>query len=125
MNLDETQLYVAATRANAVWRVPLRDLEVTRAGTFIQMSGGTVGPDGLALDEEGGVVAAHPGIGVWRFDRLGRPTHLIESPAGNFCTNVAFGGDDRRQLYITESESGTILRAELPVPGRPMFSHLA
>jgi hypothetical protein len=26
-------------------------------------------------------------------------------------------------MFITESESGCILRAEMPEPGRPMYSH--
>ena len=32
-------------------------------------------------------------------------------------------GDDLRDLYITEAESGAILRARLPTPGRALFSH--
>ena len=38
---SESILYVAVTRANAIWRVPLtREGKVTKVGTFIQMSGG-------------------------------------------------------------------------------------
>ena len=37
-------------------------------------------------------------------------------------TNVAFGGPDGRSLFITESGTGSILRAELDVPGKAMFS---
>jgi gluconolactonase len=124
LNLRDTQVYVAVTRANAVWRLPLMaDGRVAKAGTWIQLSGGLAGPDGLALDAEGGLVVAHPGMAVWRFDRLGRPTHRIDAPVGLFPTNVAFGGPDNRWVYITESETGSILRCELPVAGRPMFSH--
>jgi len=124
LNLPETQLYVAVTRANAVWRMPfMPDGAVSKVGTWIQLSGGLGGPDGLALDAEGGLIVADPGMEVWRFDRLGQPTHRIESPAGLLCTNVAFGGRDNRWLFITESESGSILRCELPVAGKPMYSH--
>lgn len=56
-------------------------------------------------------------------NRLGEPTARIASPAGIRTTNVAYGGADRRDLYITEAEDGCILRARLPVPGRAMFSH--
>jgi gluconolactonase len=38
-------------------------------------------------------------------------------------TNVAYGGDERRYLYMTESQTGTVLRAEMPAPGRAMYSH--
>lgn len=119
LNLSETQLYVAVTRANAVWRLPLTaDGGVTKVGTWLQLSGGLAGPDGLALDLEGGLLVAHPGIGVWRFDRQGRPTHYVEPPLGTFTTNIAFGGTMNRTLYITESERGDILRAELPIAGQ-------
>jgi gluconolactonase len=124
LNLPENQVYVAVTRANAVWRLPLvADGRVAKAGTWIQLSGGLAGPDGLALDAEGGLVVAHPGMAVWHFDRLGRPTHRIDAPVGLFPTNVAFGGPGNRWVYITESETGSILRCELPVAGRPLFSH--
>ncbi len=96
---------------------------VSKVGTWIQLSGGFAGPDGLAVDVEGGVVVAHLGIGIWRFDRRGRPTHLAELPEDNYGTNVAFGGPDGRSLFITESATGCILRCEMPVAGHRMFSH--
>jgi gluconolactonase len=36
---------------------------------------------------------------------------------------MAFGGADNKTLFITESGSGSILKAQLDVPGKPMFSH--
>ncbi len=122
-NLHENQIYLAVTRANAVWRLPLmRDGTVSKAGTFIQLSGGLGGPDGMALDEEGGLVVAHLGMGAWRFDALGRPTHHIGA-AGCFITNAAFGGPDRRTLYAVDSGTGSVVTARMPVPGRAMYSH--
>ena len=57
-------VYIAVTRHNAVWRVPLmRDGTVAKVGIFIQMSGGT-GRDGLAVDEEGNLAVAHVGLGA-------------------------------------------------------------
>src|SRR5690606_37819119 len=45
MNLEETALYLAVTRANAIWRVPLlRDGGTTKVGNFVQLTGGW-GPD--------------------------------------------------------------------------------
>ncbi|KAL5113492.1 hypothetical protein ACEQ8H_008628 [Pleosporales sp. CAS-2024a] len=50
---DEKFLFVAMTRSNAVWRLPLHpDGNTTKVGLFFQ-SFGTAGPDGLAMDEEG------------------------------------------------------------------------
>jgi gluconolactonase len=119
LDLHERVVYVAVTRANAVWRLPIMpDGAVSKVGVAIQLSGGLSGPDGLALDEEGGLIVAHAGMGCWRFDRLNRPTHFIEPGVGLFVTNIAFKG---KRLFMTESESGTILTAELPAAGKAMY----
>lgn len=117
LDLAERALYVAVTRANAVWRLPLFDRgRSSKVGAFIQLSGGG-GPDGLALDAEGGLVVAHLGTGVWRFDRYGFATHFV-GPLGMTTTNIAFGGSDGRDLYMTESEAGEIRVARMPFSGR-------
>jgi gluconolactonase len=98
LNPSATAVLLSVTRANAVWRVPLgADGSVFKAGTFIQLSGGS-GPDGLALDTGGGLAVAHRGLGsVWIFSAAGEP-------------------------YVTESSTGTILRARVPTSGFPMFA---
>jgi gluconolactonase len=124
LNRRETQLYVGVTRGNAVWRLPLfEDGGVSKVGLFIQLSGGLAGPDGMALDAEDGLVVAQPGMTVWRFDRVGRPTHHVEPQGECFVTNVAFGGPGGTALFMTDSGRGQILKAEWPVAGKPMFSH--
>ncbi|MGE5510927.1 MAG: SMP-30/gluconolactonase/LRE family protein [Bacteroidota bacterium] len=121
LDLHEKVLFVAVTRANAVWRLPIMpDGAVSKVGVAVQLSGGLSGPDGLALDEEGGLIVAHAGMGCWRFDRLLRPTHFIEPGVGRFVTNVAYRG---KRLYMTESESGSILMVEMPVAGKAMYAH--
>jgi gluconolactonase len=35
--------------------------------------------------------------------------------------NVAFGGPDYKTLYITESLSGDVLMARMPVAGKKLF----
>jgi gluconolactonase len=126
MNLNESMIYLAVTRGNCIWRVPLtRNGGVAKVGVFIQMSGGWGGPDGLALDAEGRLAIAHVGMGtVWIVDRLGEPVYRVRSCTDLHTTNVAFGGPEGKTLFITESGSGSILRADLDVPGKPMFSHL-
>jgi gluconolactonase len=124
LSLDEQTLYVAVTRANAIWRVPLMpDGGVAKVGTFIQLSGGG-GPDGLALDQSGGLAVAHIGIGaVWIFSPRGEPLYRVNSCRSPHLTNLAYGGADRRDLYITDGGSGAVLRARVAKPGRPMYSH--
>jgi len=124
LNMAENRLLVAVTRQNAVWRAPLmRDGSVSKVGTFLQLSGGQAGPDGMAVDREDGLYVCHLGLGIWRFDANGIPTHLIEPCVGHHMTNLAFGGPGNRDLFITESDTGSILRATAPVPGKAMFSH--
>jgi gluconolactonase len=125
LSRDEKTLYVAVTRANQIWRLPLHaDGTTSKVGAFIILSGGG-GPDGIALDETGGLAIAHVGLGVvWLFDRLGEPVARIVSCAALAITNVAFGGPDRNTLFITESDSGTVLAADVPVAGRLLYSHV-
>lgn len=128
---DGKALYVAVTRTNAIWRVPLvvppgllPNAHVGTTGVFIQLSGGT-GPDGMAVDEAGNLVVAHTGLGcAWVFSPIGEPLWRIQTCAGLSISNVAYGGPERRTLYITESATGSILAADMAVPGQVLFSHL-
>jgi gluconolactonase len=125
LNGSEHVLYVAATRGNAIWRIPLMpDGTASKVGIFIQLSGSLGGPDGLAMDEEDNLAVAHAGLGtVWIFNRLGEPLYRIRSCQGLATTNVAYGGPDNKSLYITESETGCVLVARLSIAGRAMASH--
>jgi gluconolactonase len=128
---DNAILYLAVTRMNAIWRVPIAPVGVHgvgrlglgRVGAWVYLSGG-LGPDGLAMDVDGRIAAAHPGTGsVWVFGRRGEPVWRVRLAEGTFATNVAYGGRDMRSLYITEVESATVQVAELDVPGLPLYSH--
>jgi gluconolactonase len=122
VNTRNNQVYVAVTRAQQVWRLPLMaDGQPSKTGVAIQLSGGHAGPDGLEADAEDGLVVCHLGVGVWRFDANCLPTHLVHADGHRLLTNIAFGGPDRRTLYITDSANGEILTAPMPVPGKVMF----
>jgi gluconolactonase len=122
---DEHNVLLAVTRDNAIWRVPMRaDGTPYKVGKMIQLSGSLgSGPDGMAMDVDGGFAVAHAGFGtVWYFDRFGEPKLRIRVPTGHLVTNVAYGGPDNRTLFITESNSGTVLTAPMPRPGRPLYA---
>jgi gluconolactonase len=118
---DERVLFLAATRANAVWRVPLmEDGSVSKVGVFFS-SYGPSGPDGLAVDERGRLIVANPGLGyAWVLNERAEPIVVIRSPEGASLTNVAFGGPQRKTLFCTESATGNVLRVELDVAGLPL-----
>jgi len=85
-------------------------------------------PDGIAVDEEGGVwVALWNGFGVDHYDAEGRLVDRIQLPVRKVsaCT---FGGDDLDELYITTSRedepdahpaAGSVFRARPGVRGLP------
>lgn len=126
LNKRENILYVSVTRANRIVSIPLLPdyRGLGKCGIYIQLSGGPNGPDGLAVDEEGNLVVVIAGFGTaWLFSRMGEPLYRIKSCAGMSTTDAAYGGPDRRTLFITEAEQGVILKAKLPVAGKPMYSH--
>lgn len=125
LNQHQDALYVAMTRGNSIWRLPLMaDGSVSKAGVFVQLSGGLSGPDGMALDQAGGLWIAHAGNGcVWGFSKMGEPLYRVKSTTGLTTTNIAFGGEHNAELFITESDTGNILRVKTDRPGMDMFSH--
>jgi gluconolactonase len=122
VNTKNNQVYVAVTRAQQIWRLPLMaDGQPSKTGVAIQLSGGHAGPDGIEVDAEDGPVVCHLGVGVWRFDANCLATHLVHAEGHRLLTNVAFGGPDRKTLYITDSLNGEILTAPMPVAGKVMY----
>jgi len=118
-------LFVAVTRAQQIWRIPLGTSGlVSKVGIFSQLHGGMGGPDGIALDAEGCLIVAHTGFGsIWRLSPVAEPLLRVKSPAGISTTNIAYGGPDGATLFITESQTGSILTARMPAPGQKLFSH--
>ncbi|MFY9510149.1 MAG: SMP-30/gluconolactonase/LRE family protein [Rubrivivax sp.] len=118
---DEKVLYLGVTRGNQVWRVPLLDDgSVSKVSAFFTAYGPS-GPDGLAVDVDGRVIVANPGLGyAWVLNHRAEPVQVIRSPLGMSLTNLAFGGPERRTLYCTESVSGSILRVSMPAAGLPL-----
>lgn len=111
---DESVLYVAMTRDNAVWRAPfMKDGSVSKVGRFCSLFGPS-GPDGMTMDGKGRLFVGHASLGhVFVFAPNGELIARIKSCAGGACTNVAIGGAKRDRLYITESVTGTVLVADI------------
>jgi gluconolactonase len=122
LSLDERMLFIACTYWNAIVRVPLRrDGSVGKAGIHIHLSG-PLGPDGMAVDQDDNLAVVHARSGtVWLFSARGEPLYRLKSCAGDHTTNVTYQGNT---LYVTEAGQGVILKAKLPVAGKPMYSHL-
>lgn len=118
---DGKLLYLAVTRGNCVWRVPLlADGSVAKVSQFFT-SYGPSGPDGLAVDAQGRLLVANPGLGyVWVLNSRAEPVEVLRGPAGASTTNLAFGGPQRSTLYVTDSTHGHVLRLQMDAPGLPL-----
>lgn len=121
LSADERFLFVAMTRANCVWRMPLMsDGSVSKAGQYFT-SYGPSGPDGMAIDAEGRLIVCNPGLGwAWVLNARGEPVEVLRAAAGVSLTNVAFGGADRRTGFFTDSTHGRILVNEMTASGMPV-----
>jgi gluconolactonase len=120
---DERFLFVAATRGNCVWRMPLlADGSVSKAGQFFT-SYGPSGPDGLAMDERGRLLVANPGLAyVWVLGPRAEPEEVLTGPPGASVTNLAFGGPGRKTLFCTDSTHGHVLKADMAVAGAQLHT---
>lgn len=113
LDAKEKVLFVAMTRDNSVWRMPLLpDGSTSKVGRFAQFYG-TSGPDGLTMDAQGNLFVAHASLGaVFVLNAHGEGIAKIQSCAGRTITNVTFGGTHGQTLFITDSSTGSVLRAD-------------
>ena len=75
--------------------------------THIRVDGTAGFPDGVAIDEEGGLwIALWGGGAVNHYDRRGRLVETISVSGVSQVSSCAFGGVDRSTLYITTSRHG-------------------
>lgn len=125
LSVDETYLFIALTRACQIWRMPINRNGVTgKCNVFVHTPGGQIGPDGLAVDRTDGLAIANPGHGcVWLIDNHGVPKWRVESCGSRIITNIAFHPERPSELYITDSDTGQVLVADVPVGGHLPASH--
>jgi gluconolactonase len=108
-------LLLAVAGDNAIWRIPLIDGHATRVTKALQLSGG-VAPGGIVTDADDNLFIAQRGLGcVWMFDKRGEPRYRIDSSRGDWTTGIARDPNDPRGIFITEAQTGVVLKATLPM----------
>lgn len=95
---DGKQLFVADIGDGKIYKYDiLEGGALTNKQLFINE-----GSDGLTLDHQGNVYITGDGVTV--YDRSGKKIEHITVPE-KWTSNVCFGGSDRKELFITASES--------------------
>lgn len=117
---DGRFLYVCESAMSRILRYEvMADGRLNNREILIELPGGD--PDGMAIDIEGNIYAAHfGGAAVYIISSEGNILDRIHMP-GQKPTNVAFGGYEHRTLYITEAETNTVYRIRTRYPGLPLF----
>lgn len=122
---DGKTLYAAETETSRLWFYPvlgpgelqLQPFPSPNGGQLLHGLPGYQRFDSLALEENGNICVAtlvRGGISVISPD--GKLVEFHEAPEG-YCTNICFGGPERRTAYITLSGYGQLFAADWPRPG--------
>ncbi|MCK9326144.1 MAG: SMP-30/gluconolactonase/LRE family protein [Bacteroidales bacterium] len=102
---DGHHLYVADIGDNKTWRFHIRpDGSLTNKSLFCEL-----GSDGMTLDRKGNLYLTGQGVTV--FNHRGRLLGNIPVPE-SWTSNVCFGGENGRDLYITASTGIYRMRME-------------
>ena len=118
---DESVFYIDDSYENR-----LRAFDVNPDGTL--SGGGTIcdmarngrggsGGNGMKVDVEGNIYCVGPG-GVWIIDPNGRCLGNVVCRDDNHATNVCWGDEDMKSLYITLFRN--LARIRVKIPGVPM-----
>jgi len=119
---DDTRMYYIDS---PVQRVDIFDFELASGRVddrrpFVSIDENQGIPDGLTVDDEGGVwVALYGGSCVHRYDESGHLDAVLAVPAEN-VTSCCFGGDDGRSLFVTTAApDGNVYVTQPGVSGPP------
>jgi gluconolactonase len=125
---DGRTLYVAETETARLWSYPVKapgelghePWPSPNGGRLVHGLPGFQRFDSMAVEEGGNICVAtlvRGGISV--FSPVGELLEFHEAPEG-YCTNICFGGADRRTAFITLSGYGQLFAARWPRTGLPL-----
>lgn len=113
---DGKKLYVCESAFERVLRFDvLPDGHLSNKEVFVHLPGGD--PDGIDFDREGNLYVAHFGGGaVYVIAPDGGIRQKIPTP-GQKPTNIEFGGEDLKMLFLTEVETNTLYQRRVEIAG--------
>lgn len=118
---DGTTLVVAETQTRQIHAFDILEPGLLGpARLYAELPDGL--PDGMCFDEEGRLLVCGFGSGNVHVFAPGErePVTTLAFEDSN-VTNICFGGEDFRTLYVTEMTLGRVVTARWPVPGMKLF----
>jgi gluconolactonase len=111
------KLYVCESVFNRILRYRITsENKLTNKEVFAVIPGGD--PDGIEFDINGNLYVAHfGGKAVFIFSPDGKLLQKIETP-GSKPTNLEFGNEDYKTLYLTEVETNSLYKIKTKIPGK-------
>lgn len=125
MDASQENLYIACTFLPGIEKLPVNaDGSAGERQTLIEMP--ETCPDGLAFDEEENLYIScyAPNI-IFRLDKAGSLEKLVyDWESHTICnpTNIAFGGPDRKTLFIANLGRWHITRLQMDIPGLSLIA---
>lgn len=115
---DGTRLYVNETVQRTIWVYDLSP-DGRVSGKRLLTRFPDFGLDGMRCDVNGNLYVARYGKGVVAvLSPTGELLREIPLQSGRDCTNLAFGGEDGRSVYVTVADDGQVDRFRADAPGR-------
>lgn len=114
-------LFICESAKNRIIRFDVDENSNLKNKTvFVELPGGD--PDGIALDTNGNLFVAHFGGGkIFIISKDGIIKDSFETP-GKKPSNVEFGGEDLRTLFITEDETNAVYKIRTESRGLKLFN---
>lgn len=117
---DGKNLFVCESAMNRVLKYEYTEKGLLKNKTaFIELPGGD--PDGIAFDTNGNLYCAHFGGGtIYVINSNAEVVNELKAP-GKKPSNVEFGGEDMKTLFITEDETNSVYKTVTEIPGVKLF----
>jgi gluconolactonase len=112
----DKKLYVCESAKNQIVRFVIDENGYPyKKQKFVELPDGD--PDGMDFDVEGNMYVAHFGTGtVFVISPNTTIIEKIKTP-GLKPSNLEFGGDDLKTLYLTEDETNSVYKIRVRIPG--------
>lgn len=115
------KLYVCESAKQKIVRYTItKENNLIDKEDFAELPGGD--PDGIEFDVNGNLFVAHfGGKAVYVFSPEGKQVQKIETP-GSKPTNLEFGDEDYKTLYLTEVETNALYKIRTRIAGKNILN---